>query len=129
MPDLRPDYRCLRCGGNGYELVDFGRTKLKCPDCKGYGQLPNEPDKIVEFDKTLKQLYISPTPTQPDSTTGRRIGGVPVTKAIERLDRLERRAEWLEDRAGASNKDLAFDKGEASALRWAVAVIAEILLP
>lgn len=44
-------------------------------------------------------------------------------KERERLERLEKRAHHLEQRVSTSDKDLFYDKGELSALRWAIAFI------
>jgi hypothetical protein len=46
-----------------------------------------------------------------------------VTKEEERLNRLRRRCDWLEDRIAKSKargQDVSFDVAEASALRWAI---------
>jgi hypothetical protein len=46
-----------------------------------------------------------------------------VTKEEERLNRLQRRCDWLEARiakARAKGQDVSFDVAEASALHWAI---------
>jgi len=51
----------------------------------------------------------------------------------ERLDRLKRRRNWLWERIYKATKDkddrtvLSFDRGEASALDWAIQIIQEKL--
>lgn len=47
-------------------------------------------------------------------------------KAEEYLGRLERRLAHLENRILMSDKDLAYDKAEASALKWAIDTIKEM---
>lgn len=47
-------------------------------------------------------------------------------KEQDRLKRLVKRADYLESRVLNSDKELSFDKAEASALRWAIAVIQEL---
>jgi hypothetical protein len=44
----------------------------------------------------------------------------------DRLKRLVKRAEHLEKRILTSDKNLSYDKAEASALRWVVSVIQEL---
>lgn len=41
----------------------------------------------------------------------------------ERLQRLQKRAQWLEERILKSDKDLRYDKMERSALLWAIQYI------
>ena len=46
-----------------------------------------------------------------------------MSKEQERLNRLQRRRDWLEARVAkskANGQDVSFDVGEASALRWAI---------
>jgi hypothetical protein len=43
-----------------------------------------------------------------------------------RIERLKKRLRHLDDRIASSDKDLSYDKAEASALRWAVEILEQL---